>query len=292
MKEDRLIKEIMDAAKEILSPLYWSAEGRGNYHSREAQVPSVLEMLGIPYSGLDPQCLAICLDKPLTKKLVAVEGLCTPRWQLVTETRKDCFLVNHLQHFILTFVPLFIVIDALGNLPFVISLSEGMTKQERHKMIHVAAITATIVGLVFLFFGQFILQVMNISVGSFAIAGGLILLVFSVKYMTTGRMVEMIKEEMIAVVPIGTPLTVGPATITTLLLLATQFSLYMVLLSFSLNMLITWIIFLLGGQVVHFLGQDGLKAISKVFSLLLAAIAVSMIIRGLELVGIIKDVAF
>ena len=84
---------------------------------------------------------------------------------------------NLLQSFILTFVPLFIVIDALGNLPFVISLSEGMSRQERRKMIHVATLTAVIVGLVFLFLGQFILQVLGISVGSFAIAGGLILLV-------------------------------------------------------------------------------------------------------------------
>ena len=65
-------------------------------------------------------------------------------------------MAEHLQYFVLTFVPLFIVIDALGNLPFVISLSEGMVKQERRKMIHLATITATIVGLVFLFFGQFI----------------------------------------------------------------------------------------------------------------------------------------
>jgi len=198
---------------------------------------------------------------------------------------------NLLQHFIFTFVPLFIVIDALGNLPFVLSLSEDMIKLQRRRMIHVAVITATIVGLVFLFFGQLILKVMGISVGSFAIAGGLILLAFAIKYMTTGHMVQVIKEEMVAVVPIGTPLTVGPATITTLLLLVTQFPLYMVLISFALNMLITWIIFLGGEQIAHFLGQGGLKAISRVFSLLLAAIAVSMIIHGLELLGIIKGVA-
>ncbi len=62
------------------------AEGIGNYKSREAQVPSVLEMLSIPYSGSDPQCLSICLDKPLTKKLVATAGIYTPRWTLVTDT--------------------------------------------------------------------------------------------------------------------------------------------------------------------------------------------------------------
>jgi len=60
------------------------AEGKGNYRSREAQVPAILEMLNIPYSGSDPQCLAICLDKPLTKKLVAMAGVRTPRWQVIT----------------------------------------------------------------------------------------------------------------------------------------------------------------------------------------------------------------
>lgn len=59
------------------------AEGRGVYRSREAQVPAILEMLDIPYSGSDPQCLAICLDKPLTKKLVQLAGVLTPRWQLI-----------------------------------------------------------------------------------------------------------------------------------------------------------------------------------------------------------------
>jgi len=56
------------------------SEGRGNYRSREAQIPSVLEMLDIPYTGSDPQCLALCLDKPLTKKIVSVEGIRTPKW--------------------------------------------------------------------------------------------------------------------------------------------------------------------------------------------------------------------
>jgi len=61
------------------------AEGLGNQRSREAQVPSVLEMLDIPYAGSDPQCLAICLDKPLTKKLVAAAGVATPRWRVVSD---------------------------------------------------------------------------------------------------------------------------------------------------------------------------------------------------------------
>ena len=61
------------------------AEGRGNYRSRESQVPSILEMLDIPYSGSDPQCLAICLDKALTKKLVAAAGIRVPNWCVISD---------------------------------------------------------------------------------------------------------------------------------------------------------------------------------------------------------------
>ena len=197
-------------------------------------------------------------------------------------------MTGHWQQFVLTFVPLFIVIDAFGNLPFVITMSEDMMKQERRKMVHYAILTATVVGLVFLFFGQLILNVLSISVGSFAIAGGIVLLVLSIRYMSTGHMVTALKEEMVAVVPIGTPLVVGPATITTLLILSLQFPLYMVLISFALNMLITWIIFLASQTIAGFMGQGGIRAVSRVFSLLLAAIAVSMIIRGLDLTGIIN----
>lgn len=191
------------------------------------------------------------------------------------------------QYLLMTFVPLFIAVDALGNLPFVISLSEGMADSERRKVIHIAAVTATVVGLAFLFFGQFILNVMGISVGSFAVAGGLILLVLSIKYMLTGKLVEAVKEEMIAVVPIGTPLLSGPATITTLLLLAGQYPLYIVLASFLLNLLIAWTVFILGDRIVRVMGQGGLRAVSNIFDLLLAAIAVTMIFRGLESLGII-----
>ena len=64
------------------------AEGRGTYRSREAQVPSILEMLDIPYSGSDPQCLAICLDKPLTKRLVSSEGVSTPNWRVINNKQE------------------------------------------------------------------------------------------------------------------------------------------------------------------------------------------------------------
>ncbi|MBI2860730.1 MAG: MarC family protein [Chloroflexi bacterium] len=197
-----------------------------------------------------------------------------------------------LQSLVLTFVPLFIVIDALGNLPIMLALSEGITRRERIRLINIATITAVVVGLAFLFLGQLVLDIMGISVGAFAIAGGLVLLIVSIKYILTGQIVEGAnREEMMAVVPIGTPLLVGPATVTTLLLLITQHQPPIVLIAFILNMFLAWTIFMAGNAIVHFLGQGGLRAVSSVFSLLLAAIAVSMILRGLSLLDLI-DLGF
>jgi D-alanine-D-alanine ligase len=78
---DKILHEKVDFVFNI-------AEGRGTHRSREAQVPSILEMLDMPYSGSDPQCLAICLDKPLTKKLVASAGVNTPKWRVIND-RQD-----------------------------------------------------------------------------------------------------------------------------------------------------------------------------------------------------------
>jgi len=193
-----------------------------------------------------------------------------------------------LRIFTLAFVPLFIAIDALALPPFIISLSEGLTTRERRKMVHIAILTALLVGLVFLFFGQLVLTLMGISVGAFAIAGGLILLVQSIRNMTLGRMIDAAKEEMVAIVPIGTPLLAGPATITTLLLLAAEQPLSIVLAAFMANVLLAWLICLSSFRILKLMGQGGLRAISRVFSLLLASIAVSMILRGLAMLGIIS----
>lgn len=182
-------------------------------------------------------------------------------------------------------MPLFVAIDAIGNLPIVLALSEDLTAKQRTRLVRVAMVTASGVGLAFLFIGKFVLGLLSISVGHFAMAGGLVLLALSLRDLVTGRMMETpSKEEMIAIVPIGTPLTVGPATLTTLLLLSDEYSLPIVLLSLSVNLLVAWVVFLQGNRVARFLGQGGLKAVSKVMSLFLAAIAVRMVFKGLSLI--------
>jgi multiple antibiotic resistance protein len=181
----------------------------------------------------------------------------------------------------LSFVPLFVAIDAMGNVPIVISLTEDMTIVQRARVVNIALVTAAAMGLAFLFAGKYILEFLDISVPHFAIAGGTILLALSVRDIVTGKMMEMpLKQELVAIVPIGTPLTVGPATLTTLLLLNQDYKLGVVLLAFALNMVATWLILVSGNRIAGFLGQGGLRAFSKVASLLLAAIAVRMMVKG------------
>jgi D-alanine-D-alanine ligase len=74
---------LVNIQKEKVDLVFNIAEGLGNYRSREAQIPGILEMLGIPYTGSDPLALSVSLDKSITKKLAALNGVVTPKWQTI-----------------------------------------------------------------------------------------------------------------------------------------------------------------------------------------------------------------
>ena len=193
-------------------------------------------------------------------------------------------LVNIFRELGLTFVPLFVAMDSVGVLPILFSLTREMKTRERSRTVRLAMLTALGLGLGFIAIGKAIFLFLGIEVADFLVAGGLILLVLSVKDLATGKMVEFqasLMIETIGVVPLGTPLVVGPAVLTTLLILIDQYSIFIVLFSFVLNMAIAWILFRQVDRVIKFLGNSGTVAISKVVSLLLAAIAVKMIRQGI-----------
>lgn len=183
----------------------------------------------------------------------------------------------------LTFIPLFVAMDSVGNLPILIALTRDMTASQRSGTVRSAMLTALALGLGFVFIGKAILLFLGIEVADFLVAGGIILLVLSIKDLVTGKMIE-IKEpstaETVGVVPLGTPLIAGPAVLTTLLLLVEQYLVVIVIVSFLINLVITWLLFRQCNRVVGFLGKSGVTAISKIVSLLLAAIAIKMIRQG------------
>ena len=109
------------------------------------------------------------------------------------------------------------------------------------------------------------------------------MLILAVRYLITGKIVEtpdVSTSEMVGVVPLGTPLVVGPAVLTSLLSLTGQYSIVIVLSSFILNLAIQWVLFRQADRIVNFLGRTGVNAVSKIVMLLLAAIAVKMIREG------------
>jgi multiple antibiotic resistance protein len=193
-------------------------------------------------------------------------------------------VLNILQEFGLTFVPLFVAMDAVGVLPILVPLTQDMKAKERSRTVRLAVITALGLGLGFVAIGKGIFLFLGIEVSDFLIAGGLILFLLAAKDLITGKMVEAqasVGADMLGVVPIGTPLVVGPAVLTTLLILIDQYSIIIVIISFVLNLVIGWLLFTQANRVVAFLGQGGVRATSKIVSLFLAAIAIKMIRQGI-----------
>ena len=193
-------------------------------------------------------------------------------------------IVNVLRELGLTFVPLFVAMDAMGNLPIFLALTQETKAAQRRRAVHLSALTALGVGLGFVAIGKAIFLLLGIEVADFLVAGGIILLVLAIKYLFTGKVIETENSsasEMVGVVPLGTPLVVGPAVLTTLLLLIDQYFIAIVVASFILNIVIQWLLFREAERIVDFLGNTGVSAISKIVMLLLAAIAVKMIRQGI-----------
>ena len=192
-------------------------------------------------------------------------------------------LLKLLRDFGLTFVPLFVAMDAISTVPILLSLTHGMAERERSSVVRNGLITALALGLVFIAIGKGIFLFLGITVNDFLIAGGLILFILGAKELVVGKMFEAqagIGDNVVGVVPLGTPLVVGPAVLTTLLILNDQYHIILVTFSFIVNLLIAWLFFAQANRLVKILGRGGVLAISKIFALLLAAIAVSMIHRG------------
>jgi multiple antibiotic resistance protein len=189
-----------------------------------------------------------------------------------------------LQEFGLTFVPLFVAMDAVAILPILLPLTSGMSLHERNRVLRLAMITALGLGLGFVAIGKGIFLFLDIKVADFLVAGGAILFLLAAKDILTGKMLseeDLKGTGIIGAVPLGTPLIVGPAVLTTLLILIEKYPLYMVILSFVVNLAIVWLLINQVNRVMGFLGQAGAKVISKIAGLFLAAIAVKMISQGL-----------
>ncbi|MFH1507932.1 MAG: MarC family protein [Candidatus Omnitrophota bacterium] len=181
----------------------------------------------------------------------------------------------------LAFIPIFVAVDAIGVLPIFVSLTHGLKKKERSEVIFKSIITALCLAFGFIYLGKIVFRLLNITIGDFMIAGGVVLFSIAVIDIINPGKRRRIPTKELGAVPLGTPLIVGPAVLTTSLIIISEYGTSATLISVFLNVLLAGFIFSLSDFLMKSLGEAGTKALSKVTSLLLAAIAVMMIRKGI-----------
>ncbi|HHP7237899.1 MarC family protein [Longibacter sp.] len=198
-----------------------------------------------------------------------------------------------LTDFVEPFLSLFVAMNAIGVLPLFIGMTEGMSVKHRRSLVRRAISTAFAIALVIVLAGRVIFDTLGITVNDLRIGGGLILLVLSITDLLFSNLTRKTQSnsgadamEDLGVVPLGTPLTVGPAAITTILVLQEGYGYLPTVVALIANLIVSFTLFFFGPAVISYIGAGASRAIGKVASLFLAAIAIAMIRTGV--VGIVN----
>jgi multiple antibiotic resistance protein len=185
-----------------------------------------------------------------------------------------------LRPLLLTFIPLFVAVDVVGLVVIYLGFVLPLEEADRRRLVGEATITAGAIGVGFLFAGDAVLSFLGVTVGDFQIAGGLLLLVLSLHELLNPDLPLRRPGSRPGIVPLGIPMIVGPAVLTTLLTLARTYGYLVTLLGFVLNLVIVWAALRWAPFVARVLGDAGCRAVTKVLHVLLAAIAVTFVRRG------------
>jgi multiple antibiotic resistance protein len=186
-----------------------------------------------------------------------------------------------LTKFLQTFIPLFVAIDPVGLAAVFLALSHDALPAVRRRIAWQATLTGGLVAVGFLLLGRNVFAAVGISGSDFQIAGGLILFILAARDLTQPEGAPVKLPEDFGIVPLGMPLIAGPALITTLLVLVQTQGMRMTVAALAVNLGIVALAFVGSEWLGRRVGETGLRAISKIISMLLAAIAVAMIRRGL-----------
>jgi len=194
---------------------------------------------------------------------------------------------HFMQLFLKSFIALFVAIDVIGALPFLVGLTKGMDERERRNLIYRATASALVIGVVFILVGRQIFTFLGITESDFKVAGGLLLIVFAIRDLLVSASHQGAPTPAkVGIVPIAIPLMMGPAALTTLMIGSEQFGVVTVVASLILNLVIVLALFLKSNVIVLWMGDDVSDAFNKVFSLLIAAIGVMFVRSGvIEMIG-------
>jgi multiple antibiotic resistance protein len=184
--------------------------------------------------------------------------------------------------FLLCFVPLFVAVDAIGVLPMFMGLTEDVDKKQVRRIVLQSVATAMAVSLAFVAIGELLLRLLGITVADFMIAGGSLLFGLSLTdLLTFEKQHRRIDTESLGAVPVGVPLIVGPAVLTTTILLMHQQGMSSTSIALVINILLAGVVLWFSDSVMKVLGKVGAKTVSKLANILLAAIGVMMVRKGI-----------
>ncbi len=187
-----------------------------------------------------------------------------------------------IETFFLAFIPLFVAIDVFGVLPLYVGLVEPIEGRRRKFIPIEAVIAAFAISLVFLLSGKLIFSFLGITENDFRVGGGIILLVLAIQDLVFTRQESRTPESSFGVVPIGIPLIMGPAALTTIIILVDSYGYLLTIVSLVVNMVIVLLVFLQAERIHRAMGKAGSKVAGKVAALFLAGIAVMMIRSGIQ----------
>ena len=182
---------------------------------------------------------------------------------------------------LLSFIPLFVAIDVLGVVPVYLTLTDGLEPRRKRTLVTEATLTALVLSILFLFFWKVIFTFLGITEYDFRVGGGIVLLVLAVNDLIFTSERRRNPETSVGVVPIGIPLIMGPAALTTVIILVDTYGYLVTIISLLANMTIVWLVFRYSGVIIRIMGEAGSRAFAKVASLFMAAIAIMMIRVGL-----------
>lgn len=200
---------------------------------------------------------------------------------------------NLLSIFVIQFIALFFTIDPIGLVPIFLTIGANLTESEKYKAVKKGVLTAFLILLFFALLGTRVLDIFGISLAAFKIAGGILLLILSIGFVldkvdVTAQCEDTINcpKTDISVFPLAIPLLSGPAAISMLIIfmkqgehnilrqLATMSALF-------INMALCFFILHFAKKVSDFFGKTGISIITRIFGILLTALACQFIIDGI-----------
>jgi len=179
--------------------------------------------------------------------------------------------------FMHAFVTLLVIMDPFGGLPVFMTLTKDYDDERVKRSAHRATRVSLILLTVFVFVGEGVLNFFGISIFSFQVGGGLILLILGLLYVLDIKLGDDKAYSKDIVIPMATPLIAGPGAITAIILLVAKYGMAVPLLAMLLNLFIFWVAMYYARYIKKFLGEQGLEIMSRIMGLLLVALAIEMI---------------